>query len=89
MVRWSVSFDFAFPLLARSRIDLIPRMIHWLRPLVVYFRHLLQRRSLELDHSRLVGMYLNRTNSREPGVPTSDKSRERKDGKFAQNRQRH
>ena len=64
-------------------------MIRWLHVLVSWFEGLLSPRQGGTDRSQLVGMYLEHANRETGGGLRGAINRERRDGKFAQNRRRN
>ena len=63
-------------------------MIQWIRAMVRRFARLFEGRPPELSRSRLVGMYLEQSNRQDRSGALAGPTKERRDGKFAQNRRR-
>lgn len=63
-------------------------MISFLSHYVAIVEKLLKPRRKPLDHSRLMGMYLDQANRPAASASASVGTRERQDGKFAQTRRR-
>ncbi len=67
---------------------ILANMTRWFRTLTGYLASWFRSPPPTANRSRLMGMYLSQSNSREGNHSLLRRNRERSDGKFAQNRRR-